>query len=115
MAAPSSSVRGPRMKTYFLKLTSAIVIDGQISRGGEIIEVSEIEAKNLLHRGKAVLATAADGVEPAKVHQEDDGQEIAQWPKQKLLDYAKKHGIEVADGMTRAKLVEIIEAHEEAE
>jgi len=39
-----------------LKLTSAIAIGGAIVKAGEVIEVSETEAKSLLHRGKAVLA-----------------------------------------------------------
>lgn len=58
----------------FLKLTSAIVLDGQISKAGDLVEVAEAEAKNLLSRGKAVLAVqdaapdegevAAEAVEP---------------------------------------------------
>ncbi|MNK29141.1 hypothetical protein D3C87_475290 [compost metagenome] len=40
-----------------LKLTSAIVLGGNIHRAGRLVEVSEPEARNLLDRGKAVLAT----------------------------------------------------------
>ena len=40
---------------YTLKLTSAIAVDGEVMKAGSIVEVSEIEAKNLLSRGKAEL------------------------------------------------------------
>ncbi len=42
-------------KTFFLKLTSAIGIDGILCKSGQIIEVTEGEAKDLLRRGKAEL------------------------------------------------------------
>lgn len=48
------------MKTIWLKVTSAIVVGGEIAAPGELVEVTESEAKNLLHRGKAELATAED-------------------------------------------------------
>lgn len=48
------------MKTIWLKVTSAIVVGGEIAMPGELIEVTQAEAKNLLHRGKAELATAED-------------------------------------------------------
>lgn len=48
------------MKTIWLKVTSAIVVGGDIAKPGELVEVTQTEAKNLLHRGKAELATAED-------------------------------------------------------
>jgi hypothetical protein len=48
------------MTTVNLKLTAAIAIGGEIIHAGEIIEVSQEAAKNLLHRGKAELATGED-------------------------------------------------------
>ena len=53
------------MKTIVLKLTSAIVVGGQIVTAGSLVEVTEGEAKNLLARGKAVPATASDERAPA--------------------------------------------------
>lgn len=50
------------MRSYTLKLTCAIAVDGQVLRPGTLVEMSEAEAKNLLGRGKAVLATEVDGV-----------------------------------------------------
>lgn len=49
-----------------LKVTSAFVVGGEIARKGEIVEVSVTEAKSLLARGKAVLATEADAPKVAK-------------------------------------------------
>lgn len=101
------------MKSYVLKLTSAVAIDGQISRAGSLIEVSEAEAKNLLHRGKAVLATIEDGVDQHE--DEDQGEDLGKLNKTQLLDLAKEQGVEVADGMTKAQIIEAIQAHKEAE
>lgn len=50
-------------KSYVLKLTSAVAIDGQICRKDSLVEVSEAEAKNLLARGKAEVATADELLE----------------------------------------------------
>lgn len=47
-------------KQLKLKITSAIAIGGEIKRAGTIVTVAEDVAKNLLHRGRAELATAAD-------------------------------------------------------
>lgn len=42
-------------KMVKLKLSAAVVIDGGIYKAGREVEVSEEVAKNLLHRGRAVL------------------------------------------------------------
>lgn len=62
------------MKTVILKLTSAIVVAGQVIRPGNLVEVTESEARDLLHRGKATVATQedADAAEPAAVTDADD-------------------------------------------
>lgn len=101
------------MKSYVLKLTSAVAIDGQISRAGSLVEVSEPEAKNLLHRGKAVLATAEDGVEQHE--DEDQGEDLSKLNKADLLALAKERGVEVSDGMTKPQIIDAIEAKKEAE
>ena len=49
--------------TVNLKITAAIAIAGEIIHAGEIIEVSQEAAKNLLHRGRAELATEDDNQE----------------------------------------------------
>jgi len=48
-----------------LKLTSAIVVAGQVIKPPALVEMTDSEARNLLHRGKAVVATEADGVASA--------------------------------------------------
>lgn len=48
-------------KSVVLKLTGAIALDGQIARAGSLVEMSESEAKDLLRRGKAELATEYTG------------------------------------------------------
>lgn len=101
------------MKSYVLKLAGAVAIDGQISRAGSLIEVSEMEAKNLLHRGKAVLATAEDGVEQHE--DEDQGEDLSKLNKAELLEHAKGLGVEVSDGMTKAQIIDAIAAKKEAE
>jgi hypothetical protein len=93
-------------KTYVLKLTSALVIEGVICRAGELVEVSEVEAKNFLGRGKAELATADDGVD-----QEDDGgesDELAKLTKDKLLAVASERGISIGSGASKAQIIEAI-------
>lgn len=63
---------------YHLKITSAIAIDGQIKRDGEIVSLPKRHAVPPLERGKAVVATAddqpdeADPADPAE-QEADDG------------------------------------------
>ncbi len=61
-------------KTVMLKVTSAFLVGGELARSGEVVEVTTAEAKDLLHRGKAVLATAADEPkEPQGAGDDDQG------------------------------------------
>ncbi|WP_127110374.1 hypothetical protein [Pararhodobacter zhoushanensis] len=46
------------MANILIKITSAVGIAGRIIRPGETVEVDGPLARNLLHRGKAELATA---------------------------------------------------------
>lgn len=61
-------------KTVMLKVTSAFLVGGEVARKGEVVEVTTAEAKDLLHRGKAVLATAADEPKLAAQDAGDDDQ-----------------------------------------
>lgn len=47
-------------ETVFLKVTSAFLVGGKLAAKDNIVEVSISEAKDLLNRGKAVLADAND-------------------------------------------------------
>lgn len=93
-------------KTYVLMLTSAIAIAGDVMKAGSLVEVSEIEAKNLMGRGKAVL------------HDEqlasDVDTDITKMNKDQLIAVAEQLEIEGADKMTKAQLIEAIQAADKA-
>lgn len=101
-------------KTYFLKLTSAVVLEGVISRAGDVVEVSELEAKNFLHRNKATIATAeelkAAGIELPDEADEDETGDLSKLTKEQLLAVAKERGIEIGSGATKAQIIEAIAA-----
>lgn len=66
------------IETVFLKVSSAFLVGGQLAKAGEVVEVTSTEAKDLLARGKAVVATGAD----APVEQEQEqAQDEAQQPE----------------------------------
>lgn len=88
------------MGNFTLKLTAAIVIDGEICKAGELVELSEVEARNLLSRGKAELhgMTEADEIDLSKLN------------KTALQELAKSLEIEFTDADTKAQLIAAIEA-----
>ena len=90
------------MKSVLIKLTSAIAIAGAIAKAGEVVEVTELEAKNLLARGKGVL----NDEQPAQ----DDDLAIEKMTKDQLVDIADQMEIEGAAKMTKAQLIEAITA-----
>jgi len=92
------------MTTATIKLTAAITLGGGIAKAGEIIEVSEENAKALILRGKAELATAAD---------EDDGDDfpdLSKMNKVKLLEIAAQAGLtDITEANNKAEIVAAIE------
>lgn len=88
--------------SYVLKLTSAIVVDGEVMKSGALVEVTEAEAKNLLSRGKAELHSE----QPPS----DDDIDITKMNKDQLQAIAEQMEIEGSDKMTKAQLIEAIEA-----
>ena len=70
------------MSRYILKLTGCVVIDGQVRRPGEEVELTDREARNLLARGKAELLgavsdeAAADEAEGAEVKPAQEPAEV---------------------------------------
>jgi hypothetical protein len=70
-------------ESVHLKVTSAFLIGGEIAKTGEIVEVTTAEARDLLQRGKAVLADAEDapkvapkvGLSVGDTKSEDEGEE----------------------------------------
>lgn len=90
------------MKSVLIKLTSAIAIAGAIAKAGEVVEVTELEAKNLLARGKGKL----NDEQPA----DSDDLDIEKMTKDQLVDLADQMEIEGAAKMTKAQLIEAITA-----
>ena len=65
-------------KTVFLKVSSAFLVGGQLAKAGEIVEVTGTEAKDLLARGKATVATVADAPVEQEQEQEQHQDEVQQ-------------------------------------
>lgn len=91
-------------KQIEIKITAAIVIDGDIVPPRSKVTVDETTAKNLMQRGKAELST---------VNADDDGAGGGEKPLGKmtvdeLKVEAKELGIEGADDMNKAKLIAAI-------
>lgn len=53
------------------------------------------------------MATEEDGVE---LQEEQTGTDYSGWTKPALLEYAKQQGLEVASGMTKDQIIDVIEA-----
>jgi ribosomal protein L9 len=70
---------------YTLKITSAVALDGLIKKSGELVEVSESVALELLRRGKAEVAEnqPVEQVEESASEIEPDEQQKKQKSKQK--------------------------------
>lgn len=73
-------------ESVFVKVTSALVIGGQIAKKGEIIEVRPSEARDLLSRGKVVPATAADAPKSEKVEKVEEPAPVADLPEKSIED-----------------------------
>ena len=114
-------------QSVFLVITAAVVISGTIAPAGSIVEVTEGEAKDLLARGKARLATAEDGVDLNAVSsagQEGGGAAgggeeqvaLSKLNKAQLVEAAKALGvISVGEANTKAEIIAAIEAAKAAQ
>ncbi|MEP1637281.1 Rho termination factor N-terminal domain-containing protein [Ascidiaceihabitans sp.] len=83
-------------KQVKIKITSAVAIGGEIKRPGTIVTVAEELAKNLLHRGRAELATG-------------ESKPLSKMSAEELKGLAASLDIDGADGMKKADLIEYIE------
>lgn len=61
--------RAASSQTVVLKLTSAVAIAGRIIRAGELVEVTKLEAADLVQRRRAVVVGSDD---PADFDDQDD-------------------------------------------
>lgn len=109
------------MKTFSLKLSGAIALEGQLKRAGEIVHVDEATAKNLLHRGKAVVAADDDAAAPAEAtapapapapadKKASDGLNV-----QQLKDALQAKGLPIPEGAKKADLAALLDAAAAAE
>ena len=96
------------MKTnVVIALTSAVVIDGEIRKKGDEVEVSHALAQDLLRRGRGTL-----------VEGDDEGQEVdlSTLTKAQLVEFAVcEYELELDASLTKEKLIEAIQAVAEAE
>lgn len=102
---------GKLSKSFVLKLTSAIAVDGDVMRAGSLVEVDEATARNLLHRGKAELATESDGGELGQGKEVD----LSRLNKAQLLAHAASVNVEVSEAMSKAEIQAAIEAADQDE
>lgn len=61
----------------YLVVTSAFMLAGDMVTEGQIVEVTNAEARDLLERGKARVATAEDGVPAVAEPTEAEGDDAA--------------------------------------
>lgn len=90
-------------KKILITLSSAIALAGVIRRAGEEIEVDEPLAKNLLNRGKAVLADETA----------DDDTPLEDYTVSELKEVAVEYEIEGVANMKKADLIAAIREVEE--
>jgi hypothetical protein len=93
-------------KLVTVTILSTIFVRGEMYKVGDEVQVNEREAKELINRG---VATDEAEVEI----EEDTTKPIEKMNKQELLDYAEELGIELEDGMTKAQIIEAINAEDE--
>lgn len=84
--------------TYLVTLTAAVVINGEVRKRGEEVELSKTEAENLLYRGRAELVDA----------DETESLDIGKMKKPELVELAIEYGIENPDAMTVDQLRQAI-------
>ena len=82
-------------KTVFLKVSSAFLVGGQLAKAGEIVEVTGTEAKDLLARGKATVATVADAPVDQEQEQEQRQDEVQQPEGEAAAEAAAEAPVEV--------------------
>jgi hypothetical protein len=93
-------------KLVLITILSTIFVRGEMFKVGDEVEVNEREAKELINRG-----VAADEAEVEI--EEDTTKPIEKMNKQELLDYAAELEVEVEEGMTKAQIIEAINAEDE--
>ena len=90
-----------------IALTSAVVIDGEIRKKGEEVEVSHALAQDLLRRGRGTLVEGGD---------EEQEIDLSTLTKAQLIEFAlNEYEVELDASLTKEKLIEAIQAAAETE
>ena len=93
--------------TVVIALTSAVVIEGEIRKKGDEVEVPHALAQDLLRRGRGTLVEG---------DAEDQEIDLATLTKAQLIDFAlQEYELELDASLTKDKLIEAIQAATEAE
>lgn len=100
------------MGKYLIQLTSAVAIDGAIRPAKALVGVDEWLARDLMRRGKAVLAEVQNAA--PQVAKEPDV-DLAAMTKAQLADVAAGLGIENAGKMNKTQLLDAITQYEETD
>ena len=100
-----------KKKSVFIELTSAVVFGGVIKRAGTVVECSDAQAKDLLHRGRGQLA-AGGNAEDAGNETGGDEKPLGDHTVAELKEIAAEYEIDGYDGMKKADLVAAIEQAE---
>lgn len=90
-----------KAKEVALKITSAIVLDGEIVRPGTVVSISDRAARNLLNRGKAELSVGDD---------EDTAPDLGAMTVKELREFAGEKNIELPENAKKAELIDLITA-----
>ncbi|WP_320179655.1 Rho termination factor N-terminal domain-containing protein [Roseovarius pacificus] len=93
-----------KAKKIEIKITSAVVLDGEIVKPKSKVRVDAKIARNLVARGKAEELDSGAG--------EDGEKPLDEHTVPELKEIAKEYGVEGADKMKRADLIAAIEAAE---
>lgn len=83
---------------YAVKLTAATMIEGELRKRGETVELTKAEAENLLYRGRAEIIETG----------EDEELNLSKMKKPELVKLATEYGIENPDLLTVDELRDAI-------
>lgn len=92
-------------REFEIKLTGAIVLNGQIRRKGEVVRMTEREAKNLLRRGKGTL-------EPVELQDGESLPAIEELTTAELRSLAEEYELDVPAKASKADLVDLLKGVE---
>lgn len=100
-------------QSVFLVALASVMVGGEMATSGTLMEVTDAEARNLLHRGKARLATDDDHAEQPDALQAP-ALDLTKMTKAELLEHAAALMIADADKLTKPQIIEALQARQAA-